>query len=233
MSRRLSARDRLRPTHETTVGEAANDLVRLSVDRGCRVREIIFADRLDRTSSERLAGAVLSAYVEACSRYTRSGAIGQELTPFRLPAPIPLGERGATSEPEPVPVPTPKPSTAAIQAFERRLQQQLDELALRAKEEADRLEQVTATRQTPYATVTVTASGRLRRVAFHPLAIDLGGDVLAADLLEALAVAETEAALSATTDKQSTPPAQAGSQRQSRPRSAAAGTRTGRRRSRR
>ncbi len=181
---------------EATLAEAANELVRLSVDRGCRVRRLKFAHRLSRATSERLAGAVLNAYVEACSRSTRAGVAAQAVMGVvhaqpPLPAVAPAGGR------DPVPVPTPTPSEAAIQAFDRRLHRHMDELALQAKEEADRLERVTATTQTPYTTVTVTASGRLRRVAFHPSATGLAGEDLAADLMEALAEAEAEAAQTA------------------------------------
>ncbi len=168
-------------------GEARNNLVSVTVDAANRICRITFTERLARVTSDRLAGAVLNAYVDACSASTRQQRL--------LPVGVATTQRSADAPPpEDVGLAAlPLPRGDELEACDVLLQHQVDELALLAKDEADRLERVTATSTTEHVAVTVTATGRLRRITFRPTTAAVSPPELARELMSALAQAEREA----------------------------------------
>ncbi len=189
---------------ENSGAQAENDLVSVRVDGRGRVVDLEFSKRVKASSVTRLAAAVLEAYVDASAAASSACSAALESVVAQTFSAGSAADDDVALDPDADGLDGPEfelgpyPSQIELAAFDHRIRQYVDEFVFAARDRADRIEQVTATAESRFVSVTLTGSGRLRRVGFRPQALALEPAALAADVLvmveTALAEASSEAA---------------------------------------
>lgn len=165
----------------------------VTVDARGRVVAIAFTSRIRALTATRLAGDVLQAYVSAAVEVSRG--VAAHLGPTGAAALAAMAELEVHDELDAEPAGrsgeaaelsleiSDMPSAVELAHVEHEMRLRMDSLAIAARETADDLERITTTRRTPRVSVTVSGSGRLRRISFAPAAVRADPEDLAREVM--------------------------------------------------